>query len=261
MRASPRISQRIKGVDFKLNYIPAGEFWMGSDDESGHSDEYPRHQVKITKPFYMAQSQVTQAQWKAVMGSDLSYFKGTNLPVDQVSWFDCIRFCNAISQADGLDPVYIIGSGDGTTMELDLDRNGYRLPTEAEWEYAAKAGTELTYAGSNTVDEVAWYSSKPGSKTHPVAQKKANAWGLFDLSGNVFEWCNDKWNESAYQGRTSVTTDPIEWVESVFSHVCRGGSWRSCADGCRVSFRYGHGVGGRWNRLGFRFLRGKPLNE
>ncbi len=219
LKAGDVITSRVKGQEFKLNHIPAGEFWMGSKEGDGYDDERPRHKVRITKPFLIGQTQVTQSQWEAVMGSNPSHFKGGNLPVETVSWFDCIRFCNALSEAEGLQAVYDIGSGDQPTVSLDFGRTGYRLPTEAEWEYAAKAGTELTYAGSNNVDEVAWLGSNSGGKTNPVGTKKPNMWGLHDMSGNVFEWCSDQWNDSAYQGHNSIVSDPHEWVGSAVSRV------------------------------------------
>ena len=193
------------------------------------------------------------------MGNNPSRFKGDNLPVETVSWFDCVRFCNALSEAAGLQPVYSIGSGDEPTVSLDMGRNGYRLPTEAEWEYMAKAGTEFKYAGSDHVDEVAWYKNNAGSKTHSVGQKKPNAWGVYDCSGNVFEWCSDQWNESVYQGRTGTTRDPHKWFGSAAPRVLRGGEWNRGAVSCRVAYRNKGGADYRGYLLGLRVLRYRTL--
>ena len=261
-KAGDVVSSRVKGAEFKMVHCPAGEFWMGSEDGVGHGDERPRHRVAITQPFLMGQTQVTQAQWEAIMGSNPSHFKGTSLPVEEVSWFDCVRFCNALSTAEGLEPVYSIGSGDEPTVSLDLGRTGYRLPTEAEWEYAAKAGTELTYAGSNDVDEVAWYGGGPfggggtvkNDQTQPVGQKKPNAWGLYDCSGNVFEWCSDVWIKSSYRGRSDTVKDPHEWANTlVQKRVDRGGHWHS--DSCRIAFRGKREPTHRRNNLGLRIVK------
>ena len=247
---------QIKGAEFKLNCIPAGEFWMGSKDGGPEEDEdeMPRHKVKITRTFQMTQTPITQAQWSAIMGSNPSHYKGVNLPVEQVSWFDCLRFCNALSQAQGLSPVYDIESG--YTVRIDLAQNGYRLPTEAEWEYAIKADTDFTYAGSNQIDDVAWYENTTDCKgTQPVGTKRPNQWGLYDLSGNVWEWCNDNWNGSAYKARTGISVDPIEWVDTLSDRVYRGGSYDGPPDVCRVSCRGGYDPDEPGDYIGFRIVR------
>ena len=255
------VTKMIAGERFTFNYIPAGTFWMGSDDGGpyGEEEEQPRHQVRISKSFWLGQTPVTQEQWQAVMGDNPSEFagKGRNLPVEEVSWFDCVRYCNKLSELEGYDPVYRIGAGDEPTIEIDLGRNGYRLPTEAEWEYAAKAGTELEYAGSDDIDDVAWYDGNAGEQTMSVTEKMPNNWGLHDMSGNVYEWCSDIWNDSAYQDRSTITTDPHEWIGSASARVRRGG-WYLDADVCRVAFRHWNGADDRWNGLGFRLLRCEP---
>ena len=203
----------------------------------------------------MGQTQVTQALWEAVMGNNPSHFKGSQLPVEMVTWFDCVRFLNALSEAERLTPVYSVGWGDKPTVETVWEANGYRLPTEAEWEYSAKAGTELTYSGSNSIDEVAWYEDNSDDETHPVAQKKPNSWGLYDMSGNVWEWCNDEWNSDRYKGRTGTTKDPRPFGSAPAPRVYRGGYWGLGPVFCRVACRRRLGPDYRWDDLGFRFLR------
>jgi formylglycine-generating enzyme required for sulfatase activity len=227
---------------------------MGSKEGVGDDDERPRHRVKISKPFLMGQTQITQALWEAVMGSNPSHFKGALRPVEQVSWYDMARFCNALSALDNFRPAYSIGYGDKPDVSLDLSANGYRMPTEAEWEYAAKAETELVYAGSAQLEQVGWFCDNSG-KTHPVAQKKPNAWALYDMSGNVWEWCSDQWDSHAYESRAKSSVDPCVYTSSPAWRVFRGGSGPSGADFCRVASRCRGVAGYRGYRLGGRLLR------
>jgi formylglycine-generating enzyme required for sulfatase activity len=153
-------------ISMKLVWIAPGEFKMGSND--GEDFEKPLHTVKITKGFYMGAFEVTQGQYQQVMGTNPSYFKGANLPVEQVSWDDAVEFCKKLSQKEG---------------------KTYRLPTEAEWEYACRAGTTTKFSfgdDESQLGEYAWYGKNSGMKTHPVGKKKPNAWGLFDMHGNVW---------------------------------------------------------------------------
>ena len=170
------------GITMELLPIPAGSFIMGS--ENGDDREKPLHQVTISQSFWMAKTEVTQALWNQVMGSNRSYFKGDDSPVDSVNWEDAVSFCTKLTeierQAGRLPEGYV-----------------YTLPTEAQWEYACRAGTTGDYAtstGSGQAGSLAamgWYSSNSGSKTHPVGKKQANAWGFHDMHGNVWEWCLD----------------------------------------------------------------------
>ena len=197
------------GMEFVL--IPPGSFMMGSDKVL--KNEQPVHQVTISKGFYMGKYEVTQEQWEAVMGTNPSFFKAKNLPVDKVTWNDCIAF---VAQ-----------------LNTEKDEYTYRLPSEAEWEYAARAGTTGEYAGD--LDSIAWYWKGPGGRSHPVGCKQPNAFGLFDMYGNVWEWCQD-WYHDSYMGAPS---DGSAWLTGGVQkyHVVRGGSFKHDPAFCRAAFR------------------------
>ena len=239
---------------FGMIYCPAGEFWMGSEERDGHHPDRPRHHVTMSKPFLMGQTQITQALWEAVMGSNPSYFRGAQRPVECVSWYDMARFCNALSTRENFRPAYNIGPGDEPDVSLDLSANGYRIPTEAEWEYAAKAGTELRYAGSNRLRDVGWFRNNSNDETQPVAQKEPNAWGLYDMSGNVDEWCSDQEDRETYRSRL-VSFDPDGYASSPPVYMKRGSCWNNSHTYCRVVYRcWGH-ADNRWNNIGGRLMR------
>ena len=184
--------------------------------------------------FYIGKTEVTQAQYQAVMGKNPSHFKGDNLPVESVSWHDAVEFCKKLSQKEGVT---------------------YRLPTEAEWEYAARGGNQskgFEYSGSSSIDGVAWYSSNSGSKTQPVGTKQPNELGIYDMSGNVWEWCSD-WYDSNYY-KNSPSNNPTGPSSGSF-RVLRGGSWGSRAKSCRVAYRNYSGPERRFDRSGFRVVR------
>ena len=198
----------------------------------------------------MLKTEVTQGLYINVMGSNPSYKKGNNRPVENVSWYDAIYFCNRLSRKVGLTPVYSVnGFTDETmwdytphednsisgTVSQNTSANGFRLPTSDEWEYAAKGGQNYKYAGSNNLDEVGWYENNSGDETHPVAQKKANGYGLYDMSGNVWEWI---------------------WDSRDSNHrYCRGGCYYHDFIFCRVDNRNcGNGPDGRYGFLGFRIV-------
>jgi len=232
-----RFQLYINSIGVKFALIPAGEFSMGSQaDEKERFDwEGPVHNVKIPKPFYLAIYPVTQQQWKMLMGENPSYFKGDNLPVEQVSWEDVQRFIRKLNEKEGSDK--------------------YRLPSETEWEYAARAGTTTRYYFGDGVSELpdyAWYSDNSEGRTHPIGQKKPNHWGLYDMHGNIWEWVQDMWHNN-YDG---APTDGSSWEGGDNSNrVLRGGSWRSIAGSCRSAFRRTRGAVDRRHRFGFRLVR------
>ena len=211
--------------------ISAGEFMMGTHDkdEDADDDERSRHKVILTRDFMIGKYPVTQALWESVMSSNPSRFKGANRPVEQVSWFDVVEFCNKLSEKEGLESVYTINGNDVT---CNWSSKGYRLPTEAEWEYSARGGEYHKYSGSEHVDEVAWHSMNSGRETHLVGQKKPNGFGLHDMSGNVWEWCWDCKGEYS----TQDATNPIGPQNGQY-RVYRGGGWRDIAKFVRVSYR------------------------
>lgn len=237
----------------KMMVLPVGKFRMGSRK---YDDEQPVHAVKISKRFALSETEVTQGQYKAVMGENPSRFKDLPewemLPVEQVSWLDAVNYCNKLSASEGLSPCYVL-QGDEVRWE-GLGCQGYRLPTEAEWEYAARADEATEYAGSDQLDQVAWHSGNSDNKTHPVGTKKANAWFLRDMSGNVWEWVWD-WYAERYQ--EAGGQDPIG-PASGSERVVRGGSWIFVAEGARVADRAGFAPTDRGGNVGFRLARSYP---
>lgn len=232
---------------------PAGTFMMGSpeDEEGGYSDE-TQHEVTLTRAFLMSQYTVTQELYEAVMGENPSHFKGQTHPVEQVSWYDAVRFCNALSAKLGLTPAYCIGAGDEPAVSCDFTSPGFRLPTDAEWEYAYRAGTTTRYYNGDSdsgLDDIAWYWDNASNTTHPVGQKTPNAWGLYDMAGNVWEWCWD-W-KADYPGKTTDYTGP----ETGNYRVLRGGSWNNDECNARAANRNYHYPDSRHYRFGFRLAR------
>ena len=209
--------------------IPGGTFTMGSED--GEADERPSHQVTVDA-FLMDRFEVTQAMLRRLEISNPSHFKGDDLPVDNVTWVFAVKLCNLRSEAEGLEPCY-----DERDATCDYTRSGYRLPTEAEWEYACRAGSGAAYGfGSDPrqLDRHGWYADNAAKKTHPVGKKKPNHWGLHDLHGNVAEWCNDPYDPRYYE--RSPATNP-RGPEDAEMYIVRGGSWKSRAPGLRSAAR------------------------
>ncbi|MCL2719954.1 MAG: SUMF1/EgtB/PvdO family nonheme iron enzyme [Treponema sp.] len=213
--------------------INGGNFLMGSrmSEWGRQSNEGIQRQVTISS-FYINKYLVTQKEYQEIMGENPSVFKGDNLPVERVSWFQAIEYCNKKSLKEGLTPVYTIN---GSQVSWDRNANGYRLPTEAEWEYACRAGTTTPYNLGSFINDIAWYADNSGRKTNPVGLKQANAWGLFDMHGNVAEWCWD-W----FADYTTVVIDP-SGPASGQNRVHRGRSWNDTAESLRSANRgYAH---------------------
>jgi formylglycine-generating enzyme required for sulfatase activity len=213
-------------------YIPAGEFMLGSDNHA--SDERPVTRVSHPRPFLLGKYEVTQGQYEVVMEANPSVFKqvGANAPVEGVSWNDAMAFCRKLTTRERA----------AGRLPADCE---YTLPTEAQWEYACRAGTTGDYAGD--LDEMAWYAGNSGRTTHAVGTKKPNAWGLYDMHGNVWEWCLD-WRGDYPGGSVTDPTGPL----SGGRRVGRGGCWGNRADNCRSAFRGGSRPGVRGGHLGFR---------
>ncbi|MCG2759234.1 MAG: formylglycine-generating enzyme family protein [Desulfobacteraceae bacterium] len=224
----------VNSIGMKFVLIPAGSFMMGSPSSEPERDsDENQHRVTLTKGFYMGVTEVTQGQWREIMGSNPSNFKGDNLPVEQVSWNDCQEFIRKLNLQEG--------------------GNKYRLPTEAEWEYACRAGSTSRFCfgdSDGSLEQYAWYNSNSSNKTHPVAQKKPNEWGLYDMHGNVWEWCQD-WFGDYPSGHVADPDGP----SSGSFRVRRGGSWFSYAGVCRSASRHDGTPGGRGGHLGFRLAR------
>ena len=233
VNTSPRADETItvNGVSFKMIRVEGGTFTMGAtseQDSDASDDEKPVHQVTLST-FSIGETEVTQELWQAVMGSNPSYFKGSRRPVEKVSWEDCQDFIRKLNSLTG---------------------RRFRLPTEAEWEYAARGGNKGNghkYAGSSAIDNVAWHYGNSGSQTHDVATKRANELGLYDMSGNVWEWCQDGYGSYSSGSQTNPTG-----ASSGSVRVSRGGSWSLNAMYCRVSYRDYIAPSFRYFNLGLR---------
>lgn len=275
---------------FRMVHIPGGTFLMGSVEGTPEATdrEFPQHEVTLAD-FWMGEYPVTQALWEAVMGDNPSYFKDRMRPVEQVSWFDAAVFCNRLSILAGFTPAYLTPAGDvyglsadgawtlpnEGAVRRDAHADGYRLPTEAEWEYAARGGPywiaapygsekELqnadsggtyhaagyTYAGSDLLDQAGWFSDNGDFQTRQVGMLIPNTLGLYDLSGNVWEWCQD-WYSTYDPGAHNNPSGP--GGGSV--RVRRGGSWYGGPQGCRVADRSYGAPGVRYSNTGFRLAR------
>jgi len=259
-------------IGMTLKLIPAGEFFMGSPDSDMEAEKHekPSHRVRISKPFYLGVREVTQAQYEAVMGNNPSWFSANGggrdkvagqstdrYPVENVSWLDAVQLCNKLSDKERKKPFYEI---DGKDIRVpDWNGQGYRLPTEAEWEYAcrANASTPTRYSFglyAAELGESGWFEGNSENRTHPVGQKKPNGFGLYDMHGNVWEWCWDWYGEGYYN--QSAADDPTGPAEA--SHrVIRGGSWGSGPRIARSALRDWYVPGLRFNDLGFRLVLGQ----
>jgi formylglycine-generating enzyme required for sulfatase activity len=228
-------------VGMVLVPIPAGEFMMG--EPTLGEPTIPGRLVTLTKPFHLVAFEVTQEQYEKVMGKNPSHFKGPNNPVEKVSWDDAVEFCRKLSELP----------------EEKAAGHVYRLPTEAEWEYACRAGTTTTFSfgdDRSQLGEYAWFDENSGRTTHPVGEKKLNAWGLYDMHGNVWEWCQD-WHGGVYP--SEPVTDPMGATTGSVRE-CRGGYWGSGAQGCESGGRAQYPPTKRFF-LGFRVARGPSASK
>ena len=224
------------GISIDMVRVEAGTFTMGATPKmkDPRFDEKPTHQVTLTNDYYIGKYEVTQALWQAVMGNNPSHFKGDNLPVEMVSWDECQEFISKLNSITG---------------------KTFRLPTEAEWEYAARGGKKsrgYQYSGSKNISDVAWYDGNSGNRTHAVGSKQANELGIYDMTGNVMEWCQDWYGKYSSSSQTNPTG-----ATSGSSRVLRGGGWNITVWGCRSSYRGNYAPGDRGYHLGLRLVLSK----
>ena len=244
------------GVVLELRWISPGNFLMGSpEDEAGRwADEGPQHLVTLTRGFWLGATPCTQEQWQAVIGKNPSESQGQRRPVENVRWNDAAEFCGNLTRL----------ARESGAMPADFE---FRLPTEAEWEYACRAGTTSAFNDESNctkpegkdpaLERLGWYDQNSGNETHPVGEKSPNTWGLYDMHGNVWEWCADYW---ADRYSAEAQTDPTGPKEGA-GRVVRGGSSWIVAGGCRSACRGGREPGDRgWNR-GFRLAAGQPVGS
>lgn len=230
----------IDGVEFKMVFVEGGTFTMGATPEQGkdtYKDEYPMHEVTLSD-YYIGETEVTQALWKAVMGNNPSFFKGNSLPVENVSYNDVKEFITKLNQKTG---------------------KTFRLPTEAEWEYAARGGKKskgYKYSGSDNINDVAWYKDNSDDKTHPVKTKRPNELGIYDMSGNVLEWCSDWYGSYSNNAQTNP-----QGHSSGSYRVIRGGAWSITAGHCRASYRSYVSMSFLYYYIGFRLVMANNNNN
>jgi formylglycine-generating enzyme required for sulfatase activity len=218
-------------IGMKLAFIPAGTFTMGSPpDERMRQDEERQRQVRISRPFRISVTEVTQAQWQAVMDMNRSAHQGEDLPVENISWRDAVEFCQRLSEKEG---------------------KRYRLPTEAEWEYACRAGVSGAFSPDADLEEIAWFDDNSGGQSRPVGLKRPNAWGLYDMHGNVAEWCSDAYGP--YEGDGEIV-DPAG-PEQGRGRVVRGGSWRGFPPSLRCAARSSAPESYQLPYIGFRVVK------
>lgn len=235
--------------DSAFVWVHAGTYYTG---RSMYKNTQPRQKITVDQGFYIGRTEVTQEEWSDVMGTNPSGFVGRTLPVENVTWFDAVDYCNARSRKEGLTPVY---THDKNKVLWNQGADGYRLPTESEWELAARGGAQggrYQYSGTNDINEAAWYRANSDTKTHPVGSKKANELGLFDMSGNVWEWCWDWYDE---ERRHAMPTEPPDTAEALH-RVLRGGSWSTGESYLSIAYRGHSAAQDRYSSIGFRVIRG-----
>ena len=248
------VAAGVNSVGMEMVRIRAGSFEMGPpSSELNRGKAERRHRVRLKRDYLLSSTEVTQGQWQAVMGEKPSRFKGEDLPVESVSWIEAVEFCNKLSERERLTPAYRIS---GKRVDWDRSSSGYRLPTESEWEYGCRAGSSTRFWSGDSdsgLGRAGWYSSNSGGRPHPVGGMAANPLGLFDVHGNVWEWCWDIY--SRYPSGSA--TDPSGPSKGAY-RVERGGSWSSRAQFCRSASRARSDPGLRYDNLGLRPARSTP---
>ena len=247
-------TQRPDASGYTMKLLPAGTFRMGAAPVEGNQFSKlanPPHDVTITRPFYLGLTEVPQWLYNSVMSRNDSICRGPMIPVHNVRWYQAVRFANILSRRQGLEPCYTI-KGTDVRWPKGPACVGYRLPSEAEWEYAARADTQTIYAGSDITEEVAWYNeTEEGACAHVVAKKRPNAWGLFDMSGNVWEWVWDWFGQYPGAGALKDPVGPAAGKQ----RIRRGGSWHYPETFLRVTYRCTEFPTRGTTVLGFRLAR------
>jgi formylglycine-generating enzyme required for sulfatase activity/serine/threonine protein kinase len=266
-RKIEKLTTIVSANGMKLRRIPGGRFYMGSHDSDEYlrNNEYPQHKVVLTSNFFIGVYPVTQQQFHELMEYNPSSVVDNDLcPVEGVTWYSAVEFCNKMSEAESIAPYYEIkavrrranNSIESAKVAI-LGGDGFRLPTEAEWEYACRAGSITTWSFGDQVFDVgnyAWYYDNSGMETHPVGQRKPNSWGLFDMHGNVMEWCYDWYDDTHYQRCLEEETDPSGPADGM-AKVLRGGAWQFGAEATRCAYRNSSTPEAVVGVIGFRVCR------
>ena len=251
IKAKPNDQMNVSGsINFSMINVESGTFDFGFNPYEGEPFEWSRTIARLSvKSFSISETLVTQKLWHEIMGNTTSGFSGDFNPVESIGWFDAINFCNKLSDIHGLKKCY---SGNDSNIQCDFTKNGYRLPTEIEWEYAARGGksnSKFLYSGSDSKEEIGWFKENSNEMTHPVKEKKPNILGIYDMSGNVWEFCWDKYGETKYL--------PILRnfdIRTKDYRILRGGSWKDNARMLRVSAEGQSSINptSKYNDIGFR---------
>jgi sulfatase modifying factor 1 len=250
-----RLEVRVGGVVQRERLCHVERGWVGAPLGVGHDWETPPHLAQLSRPLWCAELPVTQALWREVMGGAPSAREAPEAPVDSVSWFEAVELCNRLSARLGLRPAYTIWQEERGRCVRREETGGYRLPTEVEWELLARAGQDRPFAGSHTPELVCWSLERGVEAPQPAGGLRPNQWGLYDMSGNVWEWCEDRFDELIYRRRVGKVSDPVEWCEGPASRVRRGGSWATSEAGCRVFSRAQGAPEWRSHFVGVRVVR------
>ncbi len=234
----------------QMEKIRPNTYWMGKQNTA--------HRIKISRPLAVSATPITQVLYELVTHQNPSHFKNPKKPVEKVSWWDALKFCNQLSEIEGYAPVYRIYEEEGKpAVEWLRSANGYRLPSEAEWEFIAKAGYDYTFSGGNDLRTLGWFQDNAKGSTQVVGQKEPNAWNIYDMSGNVWEWCFDEWQEFVYDSRKGqLSEDPVvQDKATAHRRVRRGGCWLAFAGSCSAHYRFWAPATHQGDDTGFRVVR------